>query len=73
MQTAVANANSVLPSTANFDAAKAAAINGTTHPAIAPNTFAAQFLAIIEQRDPELALAYKQRRMTSQQEERASG
>lgn len=77
MQAAVASIsqqNGVLQSTpAHLDTAKAAAINGATRATISRDIIAAQFYAILERQDPDLALAYKQKRMTSQQDERASG
>jgi hypothetical protein len=70
----VSQPNGVLQSTpAHFDAAKAAPTNVAARAAMAQNPAAIRFQAILEQEMPDVALAFKQKRMTPQQEERASG
>lgn len=69
----VSQPNGAAPGPAHFDAAKAAPTNVAARAPMAQNPVAIRFHAILERELPDIALAYKQNRMTPQQQERASG
>lgn len=62
--------NMMQPGSARFDATNVPETNGAPRPAHPPdNPHSARILAILNQRMPDLALAYRQKRLTPEQNE----